>query len=844
MTRAFLGEHHVTLIRKTKINNMKKQLLTLFATALSSLAFSQTIPNGNFENWATTTIEDPQFWMCSNDENHNGNYAPANTVKTTDAYHGAYAIKLTTVLSGNDTIGAYVANGNPGGGGPPQGGIPYTEKPTGLRFYYKCNIMPGDSAIVIAQFYKTGSGMIAQYFYHITGSQSTYTLFNPTFSPALSVNPDTVIFACASSNLMSKIGVQPGSMLQIDSISFTGVASQPVNFNGDLELWQNNTRNSVIGWYADQSIQTTDKYKGTYALELVTTPPGFGNSQVQVGRCTNTHNSNNGGGPPQGGWPYSTQIDTLVFYYKYLPANFPFSTDSANVSIFWKKNGVGQGGYRIQLGYSFNYKKVSFPFNLMQMPDTVQISFESSKSPALNSYVGSDFKVDQVYFTSQKVPVTNFALPTTGCKGVTVQLSDLSTNMPTGWQWVMTGGNPSSSNAQNPTVVYNSSSVPHTYTVSLLASDSFGSTNIFISKTITINANPTISVSSATICATNSATLTASGASTFTWSSGITGTTVTLTPNSTTIYTVTGTNAFGCSNSAVGMVVVPVPPTPSLCMVTVDSTSTNNIVYWDKTLYNNVDSFIIYREVSTNTYWRIAAVSKNALSKYIDVARNIGLANGDPNIGSYRYKLQIRDTCGTYGPLGKYHNTVYIIDNHTGSFSWNTYDVEGQVNSPVTNFFLLRDDNNTNNYISLGSVSGSQTSLSDASYGTYQFVANWRVDAAGFNCTPTARLGNNSTQSAIVKSKSNISNNRTTGISTNSNIFTIYPNPSTGIYTVSMPSENAVIDVFDVSGQKVLTLEANGKNTQLNLTNLNEGIYFMEIKTSTGVLRKKITKIN
>ncbi len=812
---------------------MKKQLLTILATTLTSIALSQSIPNGGFENWNTTTVENPQFFMCSNDENKGGGYGPANAVKTTDSYSNSYAIRITSILNGTDTIGGWFADGNPGQN--MTGGIPYSQTPTGIRLYYKSNIMLGDSALVLAIFKKAGI-TIGQYIYKISGSQSSYTLFSKTFSPALSQAPDSIIFACAASNLMSTKGI-PGSMLQVDSISFTGVSSQPINFNGDMELWQNDTRSNVIGWSTENAIQTTNKYSGSYALELTTNPPSFGDNQIRVGRCTNGTNVN--GGPPVGGSPYSTQVDTLVFYYKYLPANYPLSTDSARVSITFSNNGVSIWGTQYLLGYSGSYKKKQIPFNLGLAPDSVIISMESSNWPVVNSFVGSDLKIDQLYFKSQTIPISDFIIPATGCKGVPIQFTDNSANMPTSWQWFMTTGSPSNSTLQNPIVTYNSTG---TFTVSLQAADSFG-TGAFMSKTITIYNNPVITATSATVCPGNTATLNASGASTYTWNMNGTGSTYTVSPTVSTTYTVVGTSTVGCSGSTTASVFVPIAATPSICMATVDSTSTDNIVYWDKTTYTNVDSFIIYREVSTNTYTRIAGVSKDSLSLYRDVARSIGPANGDPNIGSYRYKLQIRDTCGNYGALSLYHNTVKITDQQNGTFSWNTYDVEGQ-STPVANFILERDNANTNVWVTVGTVSGTQTSLFDGSYGTFQTIANWRVNATGFNCTPTSRFGNNNTQTVIIKSKSNITNNRTTGISSNNTVLGIYPNPSNGIITITLAVANATADVYDLTGKKVASFTLQNTSSQIDLSNLSNGSYFLNVNTVNGVYHKKINKAN
>ncbi len=85
------------------------------------------------------------------------------------------------------------------------------------------------------------------------------------------------------------------------------------------------------------------------------------------------------------------------------------------------------------------------------------------------------------------------------------------------------------------------------------------------SQTITINVNPTptltATASPTTICAGSSSTLTASGAITYTWNPGaLIGTNVTVTPLVTTLYTVTGSSAAGCtSTQTVNLIVTPVP---------------------------------------------------------------------------------------------------------------------------------------------------------------------------------------------------------------------------------------------------------------------------------------------
>lgn len=90
--------------------------------------------------------------------------------------------------------------------------------------------------------------------------------------------------------------------------------------------------------------------------------------------------------------------------------------------------------------------------------------------------------------------------------------------------------------------------------------------NVFPNPVTTATASPTI------ICTGQSSTLTASGASTYTWQPGdMTGSSVTVSPTTTTIYTVTGANDICTSQATVTITVDPTPAitvtpsAPSIC---------------------------------------------------------------------------------------------------------------------------------------------------------------------------------------------------------------------------------------------------------------------------------------
>lgn len=171
---------------------MKKYCLLLLIIAVSFIAYGQSaIPNGNFETWTSGTYSYPQnFPYNSNGENAweiLTNSVSFNLIKTSESYHGTYAVQLSTLVAGNDTIFGYFINSQPNGDNFSDwtGGLPYTQQPTGIKGYYKYNVAANDSATVIVIFSKNGYN-IGSYVYNIGGIHSSYTPFNFTFNPPLS----------------------------------------------------------------------------------------------------------------------------------------------------------------------------------------------------------------------------------------------------------------------------------------------------------------------------------------------------------------------------------------------------------------------------------------------------------------------------------------------------------------------------------------------------------------------------------------------------------------------------------------------------------------------------------
>lgn len=389
---------------------MKKIIYFLsFATLCIATNAQNATPNGSFESWTSNTYDVPTPYANSNTESFFKCNTGFNVVKTNDFYHGNFAVQLTTHISTDTCFGYMVSTSNPNGGNPCQwsGGIPYTQTPTGIMGYYKSNISNPDSGGILVAF-KNNSVCLGLYMYKFGGVHNAYTPFSFTFNPPLAGAPDTMIFGAVSSDVFSGMALN-NSMLQLDSVSLIGV-TQPAAMNGDFENWTTQTIDQPANWYlmgggsngATGVIKTTDKSNGQFAAEMVTMlgdnngVPRANSSGISTG-----YYLNNCGGPncQRGGYPCTNLIDTLCFYYKYAPSG----NDTASVNLALKNMGntfmyTGQQIYTPAATYQF----MQVPYNTMASPmDSIVITFQSSgyRDTAL-SFVGSDFKVDDVFFKS------------------------------------------------------------------------------------------------------------------------------------------------------------------------------------------------------------------------------------------------------------------------------------------------------------------------------------------------------------------------------------------------------------------------------------------------------------
>lgn len=255
---------------------------------------------------------------------------------------------------------------------------------------------------------------------------------------------------------------------------------------------------------------------------------------------------------------------------------------------------------------------------------------------------------------------------------------------------------------------------------------------------------------------------------------------------------------------------VAIPPTPRICLVTVDSTLTHNVIVWEKTYLDltAIDSFIVYREITTNNYQRIGAVSKGSMSTFDDFSAN-------PASTAYRYKLKTKNSHGISSPLGAYHNTMYLT-NAGANFSWTPYQIENN-STPVSNYTIHRDDYSTGNFQSIGSTTGNQFGFTDVNYDSYS-NASYFVEAvmAEGVCNP-ARSGFTTARSNVKYMGS----------------INIYPNPTGNTLNISGITGKTTLFLYDIVGKLIMEKEVEN-NGIISISQLEEGIYTLLSETKAG----------
>lgn len=381
---------------------------------------------------------------------------------------------------------------------------------------------------------------------------------------------------------------------------------------------------------------------------------------------------------------------------------------STDCGVTWTQ-AYSKGGPTLATTTTTYSTAIFVPTSAQWRTDTVYLNTYAGQSNVMVAFqnrgrYGQALYIDNVNIsgTAGVVPVASFSVqPGPYCTGSPIAFTDQSTNSPTAWSWTFTGGTPSTSTLQNPTVTY---AAAGTYTVTLVASNSFGS-SAPATQTISITATPTLAAvaSPSVICAGQSSVLTATGATSYTWSpGGATISTVSVSPATTTVYTVTGANG-GCTATRTVQVNVTPSPTVTVNSPTICAGSTATLTASGATSY----------VWSTGSTASSITVTPSATTSYTVT----GTTSGCSSAATSTVTVTPLPTVTVNSATICAGSTATLTASGATTYSWNTGSTSSSINvTPVA----------TTVYTVTGTTSG----CSSASTATASVVPNPTVTAS------------------------------------------------------------------------------------------------------------------
>lgn len=382
-----------------------------------------------------------------------------------------------------------------------------------------------------------------------------------------------------------------------------------------------------------------------------------------------------------------------------------------------------------------------------------------------------------------------------------------------------------------------------TYTVT--GTDTNGCQNVAITS-VTVNALPVISISGInTLCAGDSTQLSASGANSYSWNNGANTASILVTPQSSTMLVVNGTDTNGCNASDSTAITVNALPVLSI-------SGLNTLCLGDSTLLSangagtytwsngSTASSIMVAPISTTNYSvsgtstagcaglpASTTVTVNALP-VVSVSGNTSTCAGNSNSltasGALSYTWSNGDTTAIT-VVNPSQNISYTV---SGS---NSFGCKASASIAITvNALPVLTVQAT----ALQLCTGQSANITAQGANSY----NWSdgQNGAGITVTPTI-----STQ-YIVSGSDSLGCSSTASISLQVSDCTaslqqrasakgvrVYPNPNTGNFVIELNDNSASsISIVNALGQTVLTQTAENIN-HINLSGLNNGLYFVRV---------------
>lgn len=351
-----------------------KSLTITILLAISSNTQAQSILNGNFEDWTIYSYVDPDAWVTSNDQ-----FPGSNRVSQVTGFNGK-ALKLETKSDPD------LPQWHAGVSIKYKDYMPFTQKPTAIIGKVITDLKGADSAVITVQFKKNGTIISTDDFYFTGKNGATFQNFS--FPINLSTEPDSVMISCGIGTFFSQTNaVNTGSSIILDDISFAGPDVTQALVNGDFEQWTPVVAHRAKDWESSLKIfRSEDKYKGSYALKMLSNSGGGGSLNNIIGTR-----------------PFGRQFDLLKGWYKLITkdANARFKI---NITYSETTGPSGQKNseffeLRPTLGTAYNGFEFNLASNWPADYITIFLTVESSQA--------FEFFIDELQLQSQPITGLN-----------------------------------------------------------------------------------------------------------------------------------------------------------------------------------------------------------------------------------------------------------------------------------------------------------------------------------------------------------------------------------------------------------------------------------------------------
>ncbi len=439
------------------------------------------------------------------------------------------------------------------------------------------------------------------------------------------------------------------------------------------------------------------------------------------------------------------------------------------------------------------------------------------------------------------------------CMGNSVQLNAMNAQAYS-WTPSATLNNPSIANPVS------TSTATVTYTVTM---DRGYGCPVVDMLVLTVNPLPTVvaNSSAAAVCAGMPVTLTGSGAVSYTWTASVTDN-VAFTPVVTDTYTVTGTDANGCMNTATTTVTVNALPTvvansttTTVCNgspVTLSGSGATSYTWTGLVTDNapfNPSATDTYTVTGTDgngcTNTDMVTVTVNALPTVVANTTATAVCDGSPatltgsGATSYIWSGGVTDA-QSFIPVATLTYTVTGTDAN-GCMNVDSVNIQVNPNPSVT--------------VTLGQDTACTTAGNITLNGESPVGGTWSGSGVtGNTFDPVAAGVGNIMIMYVFTDVNGCSGMATDSIwvdvcnditSANNGIVSLMPNPSSGVFTIQLaaaPAAPVTIEITNELGQIVQTITMTSSAQQIDISAQSNGIYFVRMINGETVSVQRIVK--